>query len=197
MSHGNNLWPRTFFKEECCFHAIKIRSPLWKTIFVASPNLDLVRSSSVVALLSEQFFFKTPDKKWQNNSGAVCHLELGLVTSNKNHINKTSIFNKKEVCFSLVEKDPARRQQRTNTMAPRPAKMQPLKFASLPSRACSFHFMVQGVYLGSRCHIFLFFFFLSFVFFVVVLLLLLLLLLFLGPLPWHMEVPRLGVESEL
>ena len=40
------------------------------------------------------------------------------------------------------------------------------------------------------------FFFLSFVFFVVVLLLLLLLL-FLGPLPRHMEVPRLGVESEL
>jgi len=39
---------------------------------------------------------------------------------------------------------------------------------------------------------FLFFFvFLSFVF------LLLLLLLFLGPLPRHMEVPRLGVESEL
>ena len=37
---------------------------------------------------------------------------------------------------------------------------------------------------------FFFFFFLSFVF-------LLLLLLFLGPLPWHMEVPRLGVESEL
>ena len=36
----------------------------------------------------------------------------------------------------------------------------------------------------------LFFFFLSF-------LLLLLLLLFLGPLPRHMEVPRLGVESEL
>ena len=29
------------------------------------------------------------------------------------------------------------------------------------------------------------------------LLLLLLLLLFLGPLPWHMEVPRLGVKSEL
>ena len=27
--------------------------------------------------------------------------------------------------------------------------------------------------------------------------LLLLLLLFLGPLPWHMEVPRPGVESEL
>uniref|UniRef100_A0A4X1TY49 Endonuclease/exonuclease/phosphatase domain-containing protein n=1 Tax=Sus scrofa TaxID=9823 RepID=A0A4X1TY49_PIG len=38
----------------------------------------------------------------------------------------------------------------------------------------------------------LFFFFLSFC-----LLLLLLLLLFLGPLPRHMEVPRLGVESEL
>ena len=37
-----------------------------------------------------------------------------------------------------------------------------------------------------------FFFFLSFVF-----LLLLLLLLFLGPLPRHMEVPKLGVESEL
>ena len=42
---------------------------------------------------------------------------------------------------------------------------------------------------------FFFFFFLSFVFFL--LLLLLLLLLFLGPLPRHMEVPRLGVESEL
>ena len=38
------------------------------------------------------------------------------------------------------------------------------------------------------------FVFLSFVF---LLLLLLLLLLFLGPLPRHMEVPRLGVESEL
>jgi len=34
-------------------------------------------------------------------------------------------------------------------------------------------------------------------FFFVFLLLLLLLLLFLGPLPRHMEVPRLGVESEL
>ena len=45
----------------------------------------------------------------------------------------------------------------------------------------------------------LFFFFLSFVFCLVffLLLLLLLLLLFLGPLPWHMEVPRLGVELEL
>ena len=38
---------------------------------------------------------------------------------------------------------------------------------------------------------FFFFFFLSFF------LLLVLLLLFLGPLPRHMEVPRLGVESEL
>ena len=38
----------------------------------------------------------------------------------------------------------------------------------------------------------LFFFFLVFCLF-----LLLLLLLFLGPLPGHMEVPRLGVESEL
>ena len=43
---------------------------------------------------------------------------------------------------------------------------------------------------------FFIYFFLSFVFFVVVLLLLLLLL-FLGPLPRHMEVPRLGVQSEL
>ena len=37
----------------------------------------------------------------------------------------------------------------------------------------------------------------NFFFFFVFLLLLLLLLLFLGPLPRHMEVPRLGVESEL
>ena len=36
-----------------------------------------------------------------------------------------------------------------------------------------------------------------FIFFFCLLLLLLLLLLFLGPLPRHMEVPRLGVESEL
>ena len=34
-------------------------------------------------------------------------------------------------------------------------------------------------------------------FFFCLLLLLLLLLLFLGPLPQHLEVPRLGVESEL
>ena len=42
---------------------------------------------------------------------------------------------------------------------------------------------------------FFFFFFVFFFFFL--LLLLLLLLLFLGPLPRHMEVPRLGVELEL
>ena len=44
--------------------------------------------------------------------------------------------------------------------------------------------------------IILFFYFFVF-FFVFFCLLLLLLLLFLGPLPRHMEVPRLGVESEL
>ena len=44
----------------------------------------------------------------------------------------------------------------------------------------------------------LFFFFLNLFFiFFILLLLLLLLLLFLGPIPLHMEVPRLGVESEL
>ena len=41
------------------------------------------------------------------------------------------------------------------------------------------------------------FFFFVFLLFVVCCLLLLLLLLFLGPLPRHMEVPRLGVELEL
>jgi len=46
----------------------------------------------------------------------------------------------------------------------------------------------RGILLPSS---FFFFFFLSFVF------LLWLLLLFLGPLLRHMEVPRLGVESEL
>ena len=48
---------------------------------------------------------------------------------------------------------------------------------------------------GARCHFFVHCFFLSFFFFVFCFLLLL--LLFLGLLPWHMEVPRLGVESEL
>ena len=43
----------------------------------------------------------------------------------------------------------------------------------------------------------LFFFFFCLLSFFVVVVLLLLLLLFLGPLPRHMEVPRLGVESEL
>jgi len=42
-----------------------------------------------------------------------------------------------------------------------------------------------------------FFFFFCLVFCLLSLLLLLLLLLFLGLLPRHMEVPRLGVESEL
>ena len=49
----------------------------------------------------------------------------------------------------------------------------------------------QGPLLFSSHVIFFFFFFFVF------LLLLLLLLLFLGPLPRYMEVPRLGVESEL
>ena len=52
----------------------------------------------------------------------------------------------------------------------------------------SIHVALNGI-----LSFFFFFFFLSFVSF----LLLLLLLLFLGPLPRHMEVPRLGVESEL
>ena len=42
-----------------------------------------------------------------------------------------------------------------------------------------------------------FFFFFVFCLLSFLLLLLLLLLLFLGPLPRHMEVPRLGVQSEL
>ena len=56
-----------------------------------------------------------------------------------------------------------------------------------------FHAITIILYLAEIPEFFFFFFFglLSF------LLLLLLLLLFLGPLPWHMEVPRLGVESEL
>ena len=42
-----------------------------------------------------------------------------------------------------------------------------------------------------------FLFFCFFLVFCLFFLLLLLLLLFLGPLPWHMEVPMLGVKSEL
>jgi len=54
------------------------------------------------------------------------------------------------------------------------------------------HHSPDGWPWSSSIPFFFFFCLLSFVF-----LLLLLLLLFLGPLPRHMEVPRLGVESEL
>jgi len=61
--------------------------------------------------------------------------------------------------------------------------------SSDPIFTCNFDLLVIRNFFF--CFDFDFFFFLSFC------LLLLLLLLFLGPLPRHMEVPRLGVESEL
>ena len=60
-------------------------------------------------------------------------------------------------------------------------------------------FLLYGKVIQLYIYVYSFFNFLFFPLFLsfFVFLLLLLLLLFLGPLPRHMEVPRLGVESEL
>ena len=54
-----------------------------------------------------------------------------------------------------------------------------------------------GLLFHQTVHMWLFYFFIYLFCLFVSFLLLLLLLLFLGPLPRHMEVPRLGAESEL